>query len=870
MVIEFLIGKLIKRVETHPTGGKDLEFVTPTAKPKRPSVDVDVDTPTRAASCRTADARAGGISGALRDTRRRASGVRRIADEHGVVILFRPGNMDSMGWQALGHPAKSTEIKTKTLQEVDQHIGGPDKRSTGLVGVFEPTLPARPLGITDADWDLIVKGGRRPPDMTDDIEWTEFKNAWADDVRRIWGISFPTACRPVSVDKLIKRFTQRRLEFEDNIGSLRKLEEQGLIRIEDGLIIDTGLYGGTGKAITGDYDLFQIVGLDGRPVSPEKYRQVLDALKADPDRLVVHGAHMRWPEDAPFARGSKEAGIFDAIMAGHEHEALLMLGGFSDGLVRTTYVRQIGDGRQLITTRDGTVLWGGGFLMRPSPLETAAHHGPLSLDKVLAAVSLLRRIKPAYLAADQQGDAAPPEAVSAPTPAGEMTPEEKARYRDEQDDDVRPGRADLPPEFSGDPSLFGDEKRRSERPTTGVDALAESLVDDTASLRPVDDPATTMAVRTPIRSRITGSSPSVIGVRRGSRPDDGARAGDGAGDRRRPPAHPARRARRPLHQIEPALHEATYARPGARRFRSGRSSSRSASRPASQRCHSSRGDGQPMWTTTSSRPERLRCLLRRPTAARHAGRKPSRFDSPRADSTTSASPGPPSPIARTTWRSTEPAETSTRRNSEVALVQVRLLCADDPRPDDQRNLDRPPRRASVGAGPSERLRRVPTHLLLDRFRNIWPTSNGAFSEQLTPTSHQRTCSRSRWGRRKCERIAPYHQELLERCERDRCPDRCPIGAESSATRPPTPQPVDRREERNAAVAAIIAGAVGAAVAGGVAVVALIGSGNDPVSHAANPRAAVAPAGGRRDPRPATAGGRREPRRPGTSRRRGGG
>ena len=126
-------------------------------------------------------------------------GVRRIADEHGVVILFRPGNMDSMGWQALGHPAKSTEIKTKTLQEVDQHIGGPDKRSTGLVGVFEPTLPARPPGITDADWDLIVKGGRRPPDMTDDIEWTEFKNAWADDVRRIWEISFPTACRPVSV-----------------------------------------------------------------------------------------------------------------------------------------------------------------------------------------------------------------------------------------------------------------------------------------------------------------------------------------------------------------------------------------------------------------------------------------------------------------------------------------------------------------------------------------------------------------------------------------------------------------------------------------------------------------------------------------------
>ncbi len=493
MAIEWVIGRLIQAGETHLTGGKELEVLTPTAQPKQASVDVDVDTPTlpHGAEAPTPGRIVSPEHFGIREEV--LPGVRRIADDHGVVILFRPGNMDSMGWQALGHPAKSTEIKTKTLQEVDQYIGGPGKRSTGLVGVFEPSLPARPPNISDVDWDTMVKGGRRPPEMTDDVEWTEFKNAWADDVRRIWGDFVPPGVPPGLGDKLIQRFTQRRLEFEDNIASLRKLEEQGLIRVEDGLLIDTGLYGGTGKAITGDYDLFQIVGRDGLPVSPAKYREVLEALKADPDHLVVHGAHMRWPEDAPFARGSKEEGIFDAIMTGHEHEALLMVGGFSDGLVRTTYVRPIGGGRELITTREGTVIWDGGFLMRPSPLEVAAHGGPLTLDKVLAAGSVLRRIKPSHLAFDEQGAAAPPSVSSSAGSSGEMSAGEKARYRDEQDAKkfAELEREDLVPEFSGDPSLFGDddEPERNDVPPAGPDALSdEPWLDDSLSLRPVDDP----------------------------------------------------------------------------------------------------------------------------------------------------------------------------------------------------------------------------------------------------------------------------------------------------------------------------------------------------------------------------------------------
>ena len=626
---------------------------------------------------------------------------------------------------------------------------------------------------------------------------------------------------------MIKRFTQRRLEFEDNIGSLRKLEEQGLIRIEDGLIIDTGLYGGTGKSITGDYDLFQIVGLDGRPVSPEKYRQVLDALKADPDRLVVHGAHMRWPEDAPFGRGSKEAGIFDAIMAGHEHEALLMLGGFSDGLVRTTYVRQIGDGRELITTHDGTVLWGGGFLMRPSPLETAAHQGPLTLDKVLAAGSLLRRIKPAYLAADQQGAAAPPEAVSAPTPAGEMTPEEKARYRDEQDELMfATVEQNLPPEFSGDPSLFGDEEAPdpSDRPPA-LDALSdEPWLDDTVSLRPVDDPASY---------------------------DDGGSYADLFADHRvvaecdqcAPTAHDLTMARTQVtvleadvarlqhlldehgdrsDEIEPALHEASVMLDRARREVSIRAfileECEQTCEPALpfdpwRRAADVDDDIVPSRTAPLSAPETDCCEACREEAVAL------RFAQSRLNNLRFARP----PVAD---RAYDLAIEQARKEYDAAQHRLNLctylLCTDDFSQLYASELGRPP-----GYEQYERVSDCPECQQICRMlaanlglADYW--AKRALDEGATAEGAESMAAAER-----CRSSAAYLEELLERCERERCLDslsdsvRSHLPETADAPIPPTAGKSKRR------LPAIIAGAVGAAVAGGVAVVALIGSGNDP-------------------------------------------
>ncbi len=417
-----------------------------------------------------------------------------IARRHDVIISLRPGNQDSMVWQALGHSVKSTELKTKTVKDVDVVIGGPRRSGVengpespvGLVGVFDPRLPSRPPGLSDAQWNMVTHGGRRPAEMTDDVEWTEFKTEWATQVKTLLDGWRPEGV-PLGIgDQLVGRFIQRRIEFADNMPSLRKLEEQGLIRIDDGLVIDTGLYRNTNKPITGDYDVFDIHGVDGKPVTYEKYKDVITELGLDPDALVVHGAHTRWKDDAPFLPGSKEEGIYNAIMDGHQKEVVLLIGGFEDGLIRTSFTIEQGGQFPLITMRDGSVMWAGGIIQRATPLELAAHAGPMSLDQLSRAETIVNMVPLSFLQNRDQGPAAPPDQ------SPDLTPEEQARQEAAMaankkyvDDMIATSEnPDLAPKFIGDSSLWaepgdGPSDGPSDKAPSDEEKLAKALRRDT-------------------------------------------------------------------------------------------------------------------------------------------------------------------------------------------------------------------------------------------------------------------------------------------------------------------------------------------------------------------------------------------------------
>lgn len=228
--------------------------------------------------------------GMLKDGTRHA---RFVADKFNVVIEIRPANLESMRWQGMGHPRKPEAIKQKTINALDVHLGA-SKDHIGLVGHFKPKKPVRPAGMDDATWA-----------------------------------------------KVQKRYNQRLEAYDTFNPKMKKLEEAGQIKLEDGLIIDTGLCGDTKKAVTGDLDLWKIRDrTTGRKLSADEAKPVVDALKGG-GFDAKHGAHTNWkPTDA--AGKSIDA----AIRKRHQQrtadnpdggESILVIGGRSDGPARTTF-----------------------------------------------------------------------------------------------------------------------------------------------------------------------------------------------------------------------------------------------------------------------------------------------------------------------------------------------------------------------------------------------------------------------------------------------------------------------------------------------------------------------------------------------------
>ena len=187
-----------------------------------------------------------------------------IAQQKGLVIDVRPTNPQSVKWLDQGMLPKPVDIKAKTINTLDTHLGA-DPGHQGLVGYFRPTMPTeRPAGMDDGTWN-----------------------------------------------SLQQRFDQRTHEFEQLAPKMQKLAAQGQFHVQDGLVKG---YNADGQltAITGDHDIFDITTPGGHTLTPTTYQHTIDEMIAN-NMAVAHGAHMYWPEPrSPFSQK-----IYEKIVTSH-------------------------------------------------------------------------------------------------------------------------------------------------------------------------------------------------------------------------------------------------------------------------------------------------------------------------------------------------------------------------------------------------------------------------------------------------------------------------------------------------------------------------------------------------------------------------
>ena len=205
-----------------------------------------------------------------------------IAAEHGVEIDVRPTNTDAPALLEQGGVPKIEDLKVKTISREDTYIGASES-DLGKVGYFMPEPPARPPGMSDAEW-------------------------------------------VVEKPKADARYMQRQAEFWEYAHKMTELQsrpenQEGTYATNQavigpgGAVSDLSQRGDTLLAapFTGDHDIFDIRNADGTPIAQDKYDAIIKAMK-EAGMGVAHGAHMKWVVDP--ADGVNKA-IFDKIVQRH-------------------------------------------------------------------------------------------------------------------------------------------------------------------------------------------------------------------------------------------------------------------------------------------------------------------------------------------------------------------------------------------------------------------------------------------------------------------------------------------------------------------------------------------------------------------------
>jgi hypothetical protein len=168
-----------------------------------------------------------------------AEALREVAARHGVIFGTRTTNIYSTRFIENGTAVpKPVWMKAKTINEWDALIGGPPAQLQGQVGVFEP----------------------RPP-------------------------------TPPAPREAYQRFNQRQKEWNKLKPEIERLQAEGLITVEDGVVhkvLDPGPPPVT-KPFAGDIDAVVIIREDGSPVSGAEYQRIVEDLKQS-GAMLQHGA----------------------------------------------------------------------------------------------------------------------------------------------------------------------------------------------------------------------------------------------------------------------------------------------------------------------------------------------------------------------------------------------------------------------------------------------------------------------------------------------------------------------------------------------------------------------------------------------------
>jgi hypothetical protein len=189
-----------------------------------------------------------------------AEAFQEVADHFDAIIKVRPTNTASLPVLEAGGVPKPEAIKAKTINPYDQLLGAPaDAR--GKVGFFDPVLPSK--------------------EIIDSLQ-------------------------PAEQQRLQDRFNQRREEFQGHQQEYAKLQEEGLIRVTDGVVqiadprtpVSADAPKGEFKDIGGDHDLYELTDSKGKPLPEAGRRAVVEQLRSMGVN-VEHYDHVNWKKDSP-------------------------------------------------------------------------------------------------------------------------------------------------------------------------------------------------------------------------------------------------------------------------------------------------------------------------------------------------------------------------------------------------------------------------------------------------------------------------------------------------------------------------------------------------------------------------------------------
>ncbi|MFE4627275.1 WXG100-like domain-containing protein [Streptomyces mirabilis] len=186
---------------------------------------------------------------------------RQIARDKNLVIDVRPTNPTAPKWLDAGAMAKPQDIKAKTINATDVHLGA-NPKNIGLVGYFKPKMPEQST-VPPGDWD-----------------------------------------------KVVSRYNQRSTEYRELAAKMALLDKKNKFTVVDGVVHGIG-EGGTQRPITGDHDLFDISTPHGTRIPLEEHDALIKEMQAK-DIAVMHGAHMFWSPPSSFSKS-----VFDKIVGSH-------------------------------------------------------------------------------------------------------------------------------------------------------------------------------------------------------------------------------------------------------------------------------------------------------------------------------------------------------------------------------------------------------------------------------------------------------------------------------------------------------------------------------------------------------------------------